>query len=122
LDDIEAGKCPPFVGAGFSLNARLPVGKAMPAWPELTAHLASIGQLAADSGGPTVASEFEKRFGRVQLLEAIQKALHTDVGLLNEAIRARNKAMHELEEPSRDDARLVLRVVRDFVQKYLREA
>jgi len=45
-----------------------------------------------------------------------------DVGLLNEAIRARNNAVHELEEPSGDDARLVLRVVRDFVKKYLGEA
>lgn len=77
LNDIEAGKCLPFVGAGFSLNARLPIGKVMPAWPELTAHLASIGRLSVDSSGPVVASEFEKRFGRVQLIEAIRKALHT---------------------------------------------
>jgi uncharacterized protein YutE (UPF0331/DUF86 family) len=45
-----------------------------------------------------------------------------DMGLLTEAIRVRNKAVHELEEPSGDDARLVLRVVRDFVQKYLGNA
>jgi hypothetical protein len=45
-----------------------------------------------------------------------------DMGLLGEAIRVRNKAVHELEEPSGDDARLVLRVVRDFVQKYLGDA
>lgn len=77
LDDIEAGKCLPFVGSGFSLNARLPSGKVMPAWPELTAHLASIGQLPLESGGPAVASGFEREFGRVQLIEAIRKALHT---------------------------------------------
>lgn len=88
LDDIEAGKCLPFVGAGFSLNARLPAGRAMPAWPELTAHLASIGRLAADSGGPAVASEFEKRFGRVQLIEAIRKALHTGIAEPGDAHRA----------------------------------
>ncbi len=88
LDDIEAGKCLPFVGAGFSLNARLPVGKVMPAWPELTAHLASIGHLAADFGGPAVASEFEKRFGRVQLIEAIRKGLHTGTAEPGEAHRA----------------------------------
>ena len=44
-----------------------------------------------------------------------------DIGLLNEAIKARNGAVHQLEEPSGDDARLVLRVVRDFVRKYLDE-
>ena len=77
LDDIEAGKCLPFVGAGFSLNARLPKDRVMPAWPELTAHLASVGHIAVGFDGPTVASEFEKRFGRVQLIEAIRKALHT---------------------------------------------
>jgi hypothetical protein len=44
-----------------------------------------------------------------------------DIDLLSEAIRVRNKAVHELEEPSGDDARLVLRVIRDFVQKYLGE-
>jgi hypothetical protein len=88
LDDIEAGKCLPFVGAGFSLNARLPTGKIMPAWPELTAHLASIGRLALDSSGPTVASEFEKRFGRVQLIEAIRKALHTGTAEPGDAHRS----------------------------------
>ncbi len=77
LDDLVQGRVLPFIGAGFSLNARLPVGKVMPAWPELTAHLASIGRVAADAGGPAIASEFEKRFGRVQLIEAIRKALHT---------------------------------------------
>jgi hypothetical protein len=88
LDDIEAGKCLPFVGAGFSLNARLPASRVMPAWPELTAHLASIGRLGPDSGGPAVASEFEKRFGRVQLIEAIRKALHTGTAEPGEAHRA----------------------------------
>lgn len=75
-DDIESGKCLPFIGAGFSLNARLPTGLEMPAWPELTSQLASIGCLDANSSGPEVASEFEKRFGRVQLIEAIRRALH----------------------------------------------
>lgn len=88
LDDVEAGKCLPFVGAGFSLNARPPQGRVMPAWPELTMHLASIGRIASDSGGPAVASEFEKRFGRVQLIEAIRKALHTGVAEPGDAHRA----------------------------------
>jgi hypothetical protein len=77
IDDIAGGKCLPFVGAGFSLNARLPSGKFMPAWPELTAHLVRLGNLPSQANGPAVASAFEKRFGRVQLIEAIRKALHT---------------------------------------------
>jgi hypothetical protein len=85
LDDIEAGKCLPFVGAGFSLNARLPRERIMPAWPELTAHLSSIGRLDPGTGGPAVAFEFERRFGRVQLIEAIRKALHTGVAEPGEA-------------------------------------
>jgi SIR2-like protein len=87
LDDIESGKCLPFVGAGFSLNARLPKGRVMPAWPELTAHIASVGRIALASG-PAVASEFEKRFGRVQLIEAIRKALHADVAEPGDAHKA----------------------------------
>jgi hypothetical protein len=70
--------------------------------------------------------------GRLQRALNLGQSFHTlsdagligadDVGLLTEAIRARNKAVHELEEPSGDDARLVLRVVRSFVQKYLGES
>jgi len=59
----------------------------MPAWPELTAHLASIGHIALDSG-PAVASEFETRFGRVQLIEAIRKALHAGVAEPGDAHKA----------------------------------
>jgi hypothetical protein len=64
------------------------MGKAMPAWPELTAHLASLGRLSVDPSGPVVASEFEKRFGRVQLIEAIRKALHTGTAEPGNAHRA----------------------------------
>jgi len=78
LDDIAAGKCLPFVGAGFSLNARLRTGLQMPAWPGLTEILAKTAEVSPDLDGPSVASAFEKKFGRVQLIEAIRKALHVD--------------------------------------------
>jgi len=58
----------------------------------------------------------------LKILADAQLLRADDLGLLNEAIRLRNKAVHELEELSADDARLVLRVVRDFVQRYLAEA
>jgi len=78
VDDIAEGKCLPFVGAGFSLNAQLPAGLVMPAWAGLTARLASVVGVSTDLGGPQVAARFERRFGRVQLIETIRKALHTD--------------------------------------------
>lgn len=80
LDDISAGKCLPFVGAGFSLNAKLPENNRMPDWPGLTRILAAhLISTAAKQGSPKVASDYERNFGRVQLIEAIRKALHTGV-------------------------------------------
>jgi hypothetical protein len=40
IDDIAAGKCLPFIGAGFSLNAKLPDKHKMSDWPGLTKILA----------------------------------------------------------------------------------
>ena len=85
LDDIQSGRCLPFVGAGFSLNARLPQGDVMPDWPGLTEHLALRGQIKGELDGPAVASQYEKKFGRVQLIEAIRSALHADTAEPGEA-------------------------------------
>ncbi len=79
IDDIADGKCLPFVGAGLSLNARLPNGKSMPDWPALTKILASAAGLSGNKSGTEVASEYERKFGRVQLIEAIRHALHSDI-------------------------------------------
>jgi hypothetical protein len=76
IDDIGSGKCLPFVGAGFSLNARISPDKQMPDWAMLTRYLAEMTHVSVDLGGPKVASAFEKKFGRVQLIEAIRKALN----------------------------------------------
>jgi uncharacterized protein YutE (UPF0331/DUF86 family) len=78
MDEIEEGKCLPFIGSGFSQNARLPEGRQMPAWAGLTKILAERTEVSPDLGGPRVASAFEKKFGRVQLIEAIRRALHVD--------------------------------------------
>ena len=78
LDDIAAGKCLPFVGAGFSLNAKLPGDKKMPDWQGLAEVLASAAGVSPKQTGPAVASGYERRFGRVQLIEAIRDALHSD--------------------------------------------
>jgi len=78
IDDIKAGRCVPFIGAGFSMNARVRGGGDMPDWAGLTQTLAAVAEVSQDLGGPTVASAFERRFGRVQLIEAIRRALRTD--------------------------------------------
>jgi hypothetical protein len=77
IADIADARCIPFIGAGFSRNARVP-GGIMPDWAGLTATLASEGGLDASSAGPFVAQEYERRFGRVQLIEAIRRSLHPD--------------------------------------------
>lgn len=79
LDDIAEGKCLPFVGAGLSLNAKLPDGETMPDWPGLTKILASAAGITDNKDGPNVASEYERHFGRVQLIETIRHALKTDI-------------------------------------------
>lgn len=78
LDDITAGKCLPFVGAGFSLNAQLSVDAKMPDWQGLTDLLARAAGVSPKQSAPAVASAYEHRFGRVQLIEAIRGALHSD--------------------------------------------
>jgi len=88
LDDITAGKCLPFVGAGFSLNAKLPEKYEMPDWPGLTKVMAQAIGVSESIDGPKVASAFERRFGRVQLIEAIRKALHSDLAEPGKAHRA----------------------------------
>lgn len=88
LDDIASGKCLPFIGAGFSSNAHLPNGLQMPTWPELTEILAKDAKVSPDCDGPFVASAYEKKFGHVQLIEAIRKALHADHAESGEAHKA----------------------------------
>ncbi|HVS80841.1 MAG TPA: hypothetical protein VHE60_03840 [Pyrinomonadaceae bacterium] len=42
IEVIEAGKCVPFIGAGFSMNGIVRGGGAMPDWTGLTQTLAGI--------------------------------------------------------------------------------
>jgi hypothetical protein len=88
LDEIAAGRCLPFVGAGFSLNARLPNGLHMPDWRGLTEILAQAANVSPDLRGPDVASAFERKFGRVQLVESIRRALHVDEAKTGDSHRA----------------------------------
>lgn len=78
ISDIARGRCLPFIGAGFSKNALLPVGYSMPDWAELTAILAKDAGTPGGTAAPVVAQRYEQQFGRVQLVEAIREALHPD--------------------------------------------
>jgi len=78
LDDIAEGRCLPFIGAGFSANAHLPGGERIPTWSGLTASLAEAGSIASGEG-PDVAEEYERLYGRVGLVDAIRRALRSDI-------------------------------------------
>ena len=78
LDDIKLGKCLPFIGAGFSLNCRAPAGLKMPDWSGLAETWANEADIDPKLTPPKIASLYERRFGRVQLIESIRRALHAD--------------------------------------------
>ncbi|MGA2862929.1 MAG: SIR2 family protein [Verrucomicrobiota bacterium] len=78
MTDISDGRCLPFIGAGFSLNAKLPPELKMPDWNGLAKQLAQAAKLDASLSPPMIAERYEQRFGRVQLIEAIRKALHAE--------------------------------------------
>ena len=78
LDDIIMGKCLPFIGAGFSLNCRTTAGLKMPSWRGLAETWANEADIDPKLPPPKIASLYEHRFGRVQLIESIRRALHVD--------------------------------------------
>jgi len=46
MTDISDGRCLPFIGAGFSLNAKLPSELKMPDWNGLAKQLAHAAKLS----------------------------------------------------------------------------
>jgi hypothetical protein len=78
ITDIAQGRCLPFIGAGFSKNASLPPGLAMPDWQTLAGVLSRDAETKPGIDPVEVAQRYEQRFGRVQLIEAIREALHPE--------------------------------------------
>lgn len=78
LDDITMGKCLPFIGAGFSLNCSAPAGLKMPDWSGLAETWANEADIDSKLSPIKIASLYERRFGRVQLIESIRRSLHVD--------------------------------------------
>lgn len=78
LNDIAAGKCLPFIGAGFSLNCKAPPGVELPDWKGLVKILAEESGIDSTLAPPKIASLYEHHFGRVQLIETVRRSLHLD--------------------------------------------
>jgi len=78
LDDIAMGKCLPFIGAGFSLNCSAPAGLKMPDWSGLAETWVNEADIDPNLPPSKIASLYERRFGRVQLIESIRRSLHVD--------------------------------------------
>jgi HEPN domain-containing protein len=76
ISDISEGKCLPFIGAGFSMNAKLPPDMRMPDWYALAQILSREANTENNLSPPVIAQQYERRFGRVQLIESIRKTLH----------------------------------------------
>ncbi|WP_426271682.1 SIR2 family NAD-dependent protein deacylase [Dyella kyungheensis] len=76
LDDLVAGRWLPVIGAGMSLNAKLPTGKSIPLWAKLGE---SLGEDLADfspTGTLDAISAFQHEFGRSKLIERLIEILH----------------------------------------------
>ncbi|MBY5416153.1 SIR2 family NAD-dependent protein deacylase [Rhizobium leguminosarum] len=88
LDDLANGRWLPVIGAGMSLNASLPAGKAMPLWGDLgKAFERDLADFSAV--GPVDAmSAYEHEYGRARLIERLSELLHLRDALPGEAHRA----------------------------------
>ncbi|BAO91362.1 putative membrane protein (plasmid) [Caballeronia cordobensis] len=76
LDDLVSGRWLPVVGAGMSLNAKLPAGKKMPLWPDLGSTLQGEFLEYSSSGTLDAISAYEHEFGRAKLIERLSEILY----------------------------------------------
>ncbi len=76
LDDLVVGRWLPVVGAGMSLNAKLPPGKTMPLWPKLGERLSDDLVDFSATGTLDAISAFQHEFGRSKLIERLIDILH----------------------------------------------
>lgn len=76
LADLVAGRWLPVVGAGMSLNAKMPPGRKMPLWPALGEALAGDLSDFSPTGTLDAISAFQHEFGRSKLIERLIDILH----------------------------------------------
>src|SRR5260221_1601670 len=88
LEDIVRDKCLPFIGAGFSLNAKVPLGKKMPDWDGLGRAIAESLPNYQYTTALEALSAYSHEFSRTKLVEHLTTALLTATarpGLAHEA-------------------------------------
>lgn len=75
LDDLVSGRWLPVVGAGMSMNARLPTTKKMPLWSGLGQSLAAELPDYESHSALDVISAYQHEFGRATLIERLTEIL-----------------------------------------------
>lgn len=75
LEDMVQGRCLPFVGAGFSLNAKIPKGKKMLDWDGLGRKVAAALPEYQYTSAVEALSAYSHEFTRVKLVELLSSAL-----------------------------------------------
>jgi hypothetical protein len=75
LEDMVQGRCLPFIGAGFSLNAKLPKGKKMLDWDGLGKRVAAALPEYQYTSAVEALSAYSHEFTRVKLVELLSSAL-----------------------------------------------
>jgi hypothetical protein len=78
LEDLVNGRWLPVIGAGMSLNAKLPPPAKMPLWHDLGNSLANELQDYAPVSVLDGISAYEHEFGRARLIERLAELLHLD--------------------------------------------
>lgn len=75
LEDVVQGRCLPFIGAGFSLNAKIPKGKKMLDWDGLGKRVAAALPEYQYTSAVEALSAYSHEFTRVKLVELLSSAL-----------------------------------------------
>jgi len=75
LDDIIEDRCLPIIGAGFSLNAKVPNGSAMVDWNGLGNKVAEVLPETINLNAIEALSAYSHEFSRVKLIEFISSTL-----------------------------------------------
>lgn len=79
LNDLIAGRCIPFIGAGFSKNAVYPSDKTMPSWEELGRQFSKKVPEYEYIGALDALSAYEHEYRRPKLIEELHRSLLVDV-------------------------------------------
>ncbi len=75
LDDLVAGRWLPVLGAGMSMNAKLPPGAKMPLWPTSVTALADEMASYSSAGAHDSISAYQHEYGRAKLIERLTQLL-----------------------------------------------